>query len=115
MKYALLIYETEAAFGERNDPDASADYWGSWMAFGEAIAGVNTGGAALQGPATATSVAVRDGERQVQDGPFPDAKEQLGGFFLIDVPDLDAALEWAARCPNAATSTVEVRPLLEMG
>lgn len=115
MKYALLIYETEASFADRNDEVRSADYWSEWMAFGQAVAEVNTSGAALQGPDTATSVSVRDGSRQVQDGPFPDAKEQLGGFFLIDVPDLDAALEWAARCPNAATSTVEVRPLLEMG
>lgn len=111
MMYALLIYETEADFARREDPE----YWAAWQAYSEAIGEVNTGGAALQGPATATAVSVREGARQVQDGPFPDAKEQLGGFFLIDVPDLDTALEWASRAPNAATSTTEVRPLLEMG
>lgn len=115
MKYALLIYETEENFANRDDEANSAEYWGGWVAYSQAIGDVNTGGAALQDPGTATSVSVRGGERLVQDGPFPDAKEQLGGFFLIDVPDLDAALEWAARAPNAATSTVEVRPLLEMG
>lgn len=111
MMYALLIYETEEDFARRGDPE----YWAAWQAYSEAIAEVNTNGAALQGPDTATAVSMRDGARQVQDGPFPDAKEQLGGFFLIDVPDLDTAMEWAARAPNAASGATEVRPLLEMG
>ena len=57
---------------------------------------------------------VVDGKRRVQDGPFADTKEQLGGFFVIDVPDLDTALSWAARCPAAASGAVEVRPNLPM-
>jgi hypothetical protein len=115
MQYALLIYETQDDFANRVDAEKSADYWAGWTAYSEAIGSVNTGGAALQGPETATSVSVRGDERLVQDGPFADAKEQLGGLFIIDVDDLDAALEWAARAPNAASSTVEVRPLLQMG
>jgi hypothetical protein len=59
---------------------------------------------------TATAVRVRGGERQVQDGPYADTKEQLGGFMVIEVPTLDAALAWAARCPAAEYATVEIRP-----
>ena len=69
-------------------------------------------GDGLQGPNTATTVRIRDGKRIVQDGPFADTKEQLGGYFVIEVPDLDAALEWAARAPSAACASVEVRPVL---
>jgi len=114
MKFALLIYENKEQWAERDLPEKRDAYWGSWMAFGGAVADVNTGGAALLGPETATTVRVRDGHRQVQDGPFPEAKEQLGGFFLIDVEDLDAALAWAERCPNASGCAVEVRPVMEM-
>ena len=66
-------------------------------------------------PDTATSIRIPDGKRHIQDGPFIDAKEQLGGMFLIEVPDLDVALQWAAKCPSASTGGVEVRPVLEMG
>ena len=72
------------------------------------------GGAALQPPAVATTVRQRDGKREVQDGPYAEAKEQLGGYCVIDVPDLDQALAWAARCPAASTGAVEVRPNLPM-
>lgn len=114
MKYALIIYETPQALARRSGPDAPA-YWGAWAAYTEAVkqAGVMTGGAGLAPPAAATVVRVAGDKRHVQDGPFADSKEQLGGFYLIDVPDLDHALEWAARCP-ATGGAVEVRPLLEM-
>ncbi len=75
-------------------------------------AGVVVYGAGLMPPGTATTVRVSGGERQVQDGPFADSKEMLGGIFVIDVPDLDTALEWAARSPAASAGCVEVRPLL---
>jgi len=116
MKYVLLAYETEDAYAARTDPERSEQYWGAWMAFGAALneAGVTEGGAAVQPPGTATTILVRDGDRQVQDGPYPDTKEQLGGWFIIDVPDLDVALEWAAKCPSSADGGTEVRPLLEM-
>ncbi len=85
---------------------------GAWMAYAKALidAGVLTGGTALQLPETATTLRIKDGKRLVQDGPFADTKEQLGGFFIINVADLDAALDWAARCPLAPGGVVEVRP-----
>jgi hypothetical protein len=69
------------------------------------------GGAGLESPQTATTVSVRDGKRHVHDGPYAETKEFLAGFAVIDVPNLDVALEWAARHPVAARSAVEVRPL----
>ena len=68
----------------------------------------------LRPTATATTVRVDDGKSQVLDGPYADTKEQLGGYYLIDVPDLDAALAWAARCPGASHGTIEVRPVWTM-
>lgn len=116
MQYAVIIYETEQDFVNRTDATNAPAYWGGYSAYGEALgkAGAAAGGAALQGPETATTVRLRNGERLVQDGPYADTKEQLGGFYLIEADDLDAALEWAARCPGAGTGAVEVRPLLPM-
>lgn len=114
MEYMLICLETEAKFAERRDPAKADAYRGAWMAYVGAAyqAGIVRASGGLEPPETATSVRLRDGKRQVQDGPFGDSKEQLGGFFVIDVPNLDAALEWAARCPAAAYATVEVRPLM---
>ena len=75
-------------------------------------AGVTRGGEELQSPQTATTVRLRGGSRQVQDGPFAESKEQLGGFMVIEVATLDDALAWAARSPTAATGAVEVRPVV---
>ncbi len=112
MTFALLIYEDAAGFAARTGPEQAA-YWGAWTAYAQAVAaaGVMAGGKGLLPPSAATTVRVRDGDRQVQDGPFADTKEQLGGFFLLDVPDLDAALAWAARAP-VVRGSVEVRPAL---
>ena len=74
-------------------------------------AGTYVGGEPLQPVASATTVRLRGGKRHVQDGPYADTKEQLGGFIILELPSLDAALAWAARCPAAATGAVEVRPL----
>ncbi|MBX9627040.1 MAG: YciI family protein [Gemmataceae bacterium] len=117
MKYTILIYETPSEFAARTDPAAQAGYWGAYTAYGKALAdaGVMVGGAGLLPPHAGTTLRVRDGRRHVQDGPFADTKEQLGGYYVIDVPDLDKALEWAARCPGAAAGGVEVRPHLTMG
>jgi len=110
MKYALLIHESEDFAERRKDPALHA----AGMAYGEALraAGIVVWAAGLQAPQTATMVSVRDGKRQVHDGPYPETKEFLGGFVMIDVPDLDVALEWAARHPAAAFAAVEVRPVL---
>ncbi len=110
MKYALLVHHPREYFEKRQDASALA----AGRAYGEALqaAGVFVGGAGLESPLNATTVSVRDGKRQVQDGPYAETKEFLAGFGIIDVPDLDTALEWAARHPAAATSCIEVRPLM---
>lgn len=114
MQFMLIMREPLAGFAQRNDPTKAPAYWGAWTAYSQAVtqAGIFAGGAGLEPPATATTLRMRDGKRQVQDGPFADTKEQLGGFFIIDVPSLDAALEWAARSPAAEYGSVEVRPVL---
>ena len=114
MHVMLLLNETAADFARRTDPAQAADYWGGWTAFIGAMAqaGIIVKGDGLQGPHAATTLRLRDGRRVIEDGPFADSKEQLGGYFVIDVPDLDAALDWAARSPSAASASVEVRPVL---
>ena len=114
MDYMLMFYEPATLFEQRKDRVASQTYWAGWMAYVEAMhgSGIVKSGAGLQEPGTGTTVRVVDGERRVQDGPFADTKEQLGGFFVIDVPDLDTALSWAARAPCAEIGGVEVRPVL---
>ncbi|MDP4301112.1 YciI family protein [Leptothrix discophora] len=114
MQYMLLLNEPASEFARRHDPEQAGAYWGGWNAFIGAMAqaGVIVKGDGLLGPDTATTVRIRDGKRVVQDGPYADTKEQLGGYFVIEVPDLDAALEWAARAPSAASASVEVRPVM---
>jgi hypothetical protein len=77
-------------------------------------AGVTKGGQRLHPAATATTVRVKNGKTQVLNGPYAEVKEQLGGYFLIDAPDLDSAVSWAARCPGAKDGAIEVRPIWEM-
>lgn len=114
MEYMLMFYETpeEAARGE--DPQQAEAYHGAWMAYvGAAYAsGAVKNGAGLQGVRTATTLRMQGGKRQVQDGPFADTREQLGGYFVMELPSLDAALEWAARAPCAGSGGVEVRPVM---
>lgn len=114
MEYMLIYRETNDAVAQRDDPQAAPAYWGAWNAYIGALmsAGVVVSGNGLQPPHTATTVRVRDGKRQVQDGPFADTHEHLGGYFIINVPSLDEALEWAARAPCAADGSTEVRPVL---
>jgi hypothetical protein len=114
MQYMLIFAETAETMSRRNDPAAAPAYWGAWSAYIGALraAGVMVGGNGLQEPHTATTLRLRDGRRVVQDGPFADSKEQLGGYVILDAPDLDAALDWAARSPAAAGGSVEVRPVL---
>lgn len=88
----------------------------AYVAYGEALkqAGVLKGSNRLQPSTTATTVRLSNGKPQVLDGPFADSKEQVGGYYLIDAADLDAALSWAARCPGAGHGVVEVRPIWGM-
>ncbi|NNC78668.1 MAG: YciI family protein [Acidimicrobiales bacterium] len=114
MQYALLLYSSPDA-GPQSEEDMMAEM-PQWFAYTEEItqAGAMKGGEALQMPDTATTVRVRDGQSVTTDGPFAETKEILGGFYLIDVPDLDAALEWAAKIPSAPYGSVEVRPVMEL-
>jgi hypothetical protein len=89
-----------------------------WMAYDKEVrdAGVFVSGESLADLVTATTVRVgRDGGRTVTDGPFAETREVLGGFYVIDVPDLDAALDWAARCPGSRDGSVVVRPVADFG
>lgn len=115
MKYSILIYESPSDFAALRDPQQQDSIMGGVMLYLQALkeAGVFVGGAGLQPPETATTLRLRNGKRLVQDGPFADIKEQLGGFFIIDAPNLDAALEWAARFPQRPGQAVEVRPNLQ--
>ena len=101
MEYTILIYESEAAFSSRTDERAEGSLLGRLPRLHPGPAGRRDHGGRRRtaAAALATTVRQRDGKRQVQDGPYAETKEQLGGFYIIDVPDLDAALDWAARCP----------------
>ena len=116
MQYAIITYETPAAVAARTDPAKAPAYWAAWNAYAGAIAaaGVMRGGAGLEPTSTATTVRVRGDRRTVHDGPFAETKELLGGFFIIEVDNLDEALAWAARCPSSADGSTEVRPVLRM-
>jgi len=108
MKFMLLIYEDDAERVERMD-----ERMPTCAAYAEAMkkAGIYVVGERLRAVSTTTRVRVADGRTHVVDGPYAEAKEQLGGFHVIDVLDLDAALAWAARCPGASRGVVEVRPI----
>ena len=115
MKYMLMLYIDENGMAATDAP-ARTKMSPAYAAYTEAMkkAGVWLGGDRLRPTAMGTTVRVRDGKQQVVAGPSPDTKEQLGGYYMIEAPDMDAALSWAARCPTAGHGTVEVRPLWEM-
>jgi hypothetical protein len=112
MRYILLIYGNEAAMAAA-PADANVQMLAAYGAYTAAMraAGVLVGGERLRPSGAATTVRLQDGKAQVLDGPYAEAREQLGGYYMIDVPDLDAALGWAARCPGAAHGVIEVRPI----
>ena len=115
MRYLLLIYEEPPATPPTDEEWAAI--MPAYNAFGAWVAekGWMQGGEALQDVSTATTVSVRDGRRIVTDGPFAETKEHLGGYYLIDAPSLDDAIETAARIPGAQTGKVEIRPIMELG
>jgi hypothetical protein len=99
-----------------NDPqtqDQIEAVMAEWWAYDDAIrkSGVYVDGNALEPVTTATTLRLKDGERVVTDGPFAETREVLGGYYLVDVPDLDTALDWAATCPGAKYGSMEVRPI----
>jgi hypothetical protein len=112
MKYMLFIYNNEQEVQGTSKPDMDQRL-AAYGAYIEALkkAGVLLGMDRLQFSTAATTVRVAGGKTKVLNGPYAETKEQLGGYFLIDVPDLDAALAWAARCPGAGHGVMEVRPI----
>lgn len=115
MEYMLLIYGNEQAM-ESATQEQTREVYGAYMAYTQALqdAKVLRGSNRLRPTAAASTVRVANGKTQALDGPFAETKEQLGGYYMIDVPDLDAALAWAARCPGAQHGTIEVRPIWSM-
>jgi hypothetical protein len=115
MQYMLMIIGDQDLVAKAHAEDMH-NLMGAFMAYTRAMreAGVMIAGDPLQPVSTATTVRVRDGKTQVLDGPFAESKEQLGGYYLIDVPDLDTALSWAERCPGAVYGAIEVRPVMMM-
>ncbi|WP_437226942.1 YciI family protein [Planctomicrobium sp. SH661] len=112
MKYMLLIYSDEKAWTEAERQkcfDESTDLTHELHRQGQFVAA-----SPLQPVATATSVQLRNGKRMVTDGPFAETREQLGGYFIVDAPDLNAAIDIASRIPAARKGTVEIRPVLEL-
>jgi len=115
MKYMLLIYSSEASEEATSEAD-TGQLMAAYGAYTAALqqAGVLLGGERLQPTATATTVRMAGGKSSVLNGPYAETREQLGGYYLIEAADLDAALLWASRCPGTAHGSVEVRPLWEM-
>jgi len=114
MKYLLLIHEEESRLARLSDAERSALITEYRQLIAELkSAGKYQAGSQLKPTSTATSVRVRNGSRAITDGPFAETREQLGGFFLVDVADLDEAIAIAGRIPSARVGTIEVRPLVE--
>ena len=118
MKYLLLIYNDEAAAAAamaNTPPEEQAAQIQPWYEYGDWLTekGWLVTGDALQPTSTATSVRMADGKPVVTDGPFAETKEQLGGYYILDVANLDEAIEAGARCPGAMYGTIELRPIQE--
>jgi len=115
MKYMLLIFANESAQQAATEAEASQMH-AAYGAYTQALiaAGVMAGGERLHPSTSATTLRTVNGKAEVLNGPYAETKEQLGGFYMIDVPDLDAALSWASRCPAASHGTMEVRPVWPM-
>jgi len=115
MQYLLLIHGSEAVENAMSE-QKMGEVMAAFGAYTEALkkSGVYVGSNRLQPAATATTVQVRDGKTSVLNGPYAETREQLGGYYLIEVPDLAAANDWASRCPSAAWGTLEVRPVWTM-
>jgi hypothetical protein len=112
MQYMLMIHSDDSGFFAMK-PAEQQQAMGAYMAYTEALrkAGALVGSNRLMPSADSTIVRVANGKSQVLNGPFTDSKEQLGGYYLIEAADLDAAIAWAARCPGAGHGAVEVRAI----
>ena len=113
MQYAILIFEPPEAFAGRNQQNEHDPILAAWRSYHRSLvdAGIYVSGEPLRPPETATTIRIGNGRRDIQDGPYANTKEQLAGFQILELPSLDAAIEWASRCPAAEYGAVEVRPL----
>jgi hypothetical protein len=117
MQYMLMFYENDAKVAaERDQAERAGPYWGAWNAYMGALygSGIVLRGDALLPAMAATTVRLEGDNRRVQDGPVAATKEQLAGYVVIEVPDLDTALSWAARSPSSLYGATEVRPVLDL-
>ncbi len=114
MQFMLIFAEPLADIARQKDPTEGPKLLGAWRDYiGSLVqAGVMLNGEGLQPPETATTVRLRGGKREVQDGPYCEAKEYLGGYVTVEVDDLDAAIGWAEKCPAAEYGSVEIRPVM---
>jgi hypothetical protein len=114
MKYMLLINSPESYYPTLSEAEMG-QLMAAYGAFTEEVAkaGVLVGADRLRPTSTATTVRVRDGETLTTDGPFAETKEQLGGYYTIDVDDIDEAIRWASKIPSATYGSIEVRPIWE--
>lgn len=115
MQYLLALYSDESQW-DKMTPEQQQQGGAAYMAYTQALmaAGVFRGSNRLRPTTSATTLRTTNGKTQVLDGPYADSKEQLGGYYLIDVPDLDAALSWAGKCPGVGHGVVEVRAVWPM-
>lgn len=115
MRYMLLLYSAADAGPAAGSPEQAAEMQ-EWFGYTQAMvdAGVLISGEPLHGIETATTIQVRGGETLTTDGPFAETKELLGGFYMVDVENIDDAMAWAAKCPLAPYGSVEVRPIMDL-
>jgi len=112
MKYALLIYDDERAYGVDKNGPAMQEIVAKHMVFGKELGAARLGGAGLKNTAAATTIRTVQGVKTVHDGPFAETKEQLGGFYLIEAADLDAAIAIAKKVPLVQDGSIEIRPVM---
>lgn len=112
MQYILLVYEDETVYGDERDNPAMTEIMQRHMAFGTELGARRKGGAGLMPTSMATTVVTRSGTQTIHDGPFAETKEQLGGFYIVDAPDLDAAIAMAKKLPVYTDGSIEIRPVL---
>jgi hypothetical protein len=110
MQYMLMIYGTEGSMTKED----GAKMMSAYISYTEAMkkAGAFVAGDPLQSSSTASTVRMKDGKSKVLNGPYTESKEQLGGYYIIEAKDIDAAISWAAKCPGAQHGTIEVRPIM---
>jgi hypothetical protein len=115
MMVMMLILETPEDFANRGGGPAAQEYWNAWQSYSQSVGDKIVGGNVLDSADKAATIRVKNGERQIQDGPFAESKENLGGYMIFEVDAFDDAVELASTCPAATRGgAVELRPIREM-